>query len=281
MAVAIKSRRDSAADWTANDPTLALGEIGYETDTTKFKVGDGATAWTSLGYATGNALSVKLDDLTAPDANTDLDASTTKHGLVVKATAPAANVLNVVAIANGETVYTNKGLFDATVPSALGTASAGTGVVAARVNHVHAMPTAFDISPAAIADHAYTGFYITATCGAAITRGQVCYQGSDGKMELAKADSANTMPAEYLMVSNDTAEDATANFLVEGYYRDDSLFNLTSIGQEVYVSDSTAGAVLQGTGTFGSTDQVQMVGTAYSADIIHWRPNSTIVVPPA
>ncbi len=32
-------------------PTLAQGEIGYETDTTKFKIGDGSTAWSSLAYA--------------------------------------------------------------------------------------------------------------------------------------------------------------------------------------------------------------------------------------
>lgn len=46
----IQMRRDSAADWTSNDPTLAEGEFGYETDTTKMKNGDGSTAWTSLAY---------------------------------------------------------------------------------------------------------------------------------------------------------------------------------------------------------------------------------------
>ena len=44
-------RVDSAADWTSNDPTLLLGEIGLENDTEKMKIGDGSTAWTSLGYA--------------------------------------------------------------------------------------------------------------------------------------------------------------------------------------------------------------------------------------
>ena len=50
MAVQIQSRRDTAANWTSNDPTLAAGEIGFETDTGKVKVGDGATAWTALDY---------------------------------------------------------------------------------------------------------------------------------------------------------------------------------------------------------------------------------------
>jgi hypothetical protein len=38
--------------WAQVNPTLAQGEIGFETDTGKFKIGDGATAWNSLSYAT-------------------------------------------------------------------------------------------------------------------------------------------------------------------------------------------------------------------------------------
>ena len=56
----IQLRRDVAADWTSVNPTLAIGELGFETDTGKFKVGDGATAWTSLTYYTG---SLDLDEL--------------------------------------------------------------------------------------------------------------------------------------------------------------------------------------------------------------------------
>ena len=51
MAVQIQMRRDTAANWTFNDPTLAAGEIGVKTDTLKFKIGDGSTAWTALAYA--------------------------------------------------------------------------------------------------------------------------------------------------------------------------------------------------------------------------------------
>lgn len=43
-------RRDTAANWTSNNPTLLSGEMGIETDTSKFKIGDGSTAWISLGY---------------------------------------------------------------------------------------------------------------------------------------------------------------------------------------------------------------------------------------
>ena len=51
MTSRLQNRRDTAANWTSNNPTLAAGEIGLETDTSKFKMGDGSTAWTALAYA--------------------------------------------------------------------------------------------------------------------------------------------------------------------------------------------------------------------------------------
>lgn len=51
MAVRFQLRRDTAANWATANPVLALGEPGVETDTLKVKVGDGATAWNSLGYS--------------------------------------------------------------------------------------------------------------------------------------------------------------------------------------------------------------------------------------
>ena len=50
MAVTIQFRRDTAAAWTSANPTLAQGELGLETDTTYYKIGNGSTAWNSLAY---------------------------------------------------------------------------------------------------------------------------------------------------------------------------------------------------------------------------------------
>jgi hypothetical protein len=46
----IQIRRDTASNWTSANPTLANGELGIETDTSKIKVGDGSTAWSSKTY---------------------------------------------------------------------------------------------------------------------------------------------------------------------------------------------------------------------------------------
>jgi hypothetical protein len=46
----IQIRRDTSANWTSTNPTLAAGQPGFETDTGRIKIGDGSTAWTSLAY---------------------------------------------------------------------------------------------------------------------------------------------------------------------------------------------------------------------------------------
>jgi dsDNA-binding SOS-regulon protein len=51
MATQIQLRRDTAANWTSNNPTLASGEFGWESDTNRFKIGTGSAAWTALAYA--------------------------------------------------------------------------------------------------------------------------------------------------------------------------------------------------------------------------------------
>ncbi len=46
----VRIKRDTASDWTAANIVLADGQLGYETDTGRVKVGNGATAWNSLAY---------------------------------------------------------------------------------------------------------------------------------------------------------------------------------------------------------------------------------------
>jgi hypothetical protein len=53
MTTRIKLRRDIAANWTENDPILAEGEPGLETDTRKLKYGNGTSTWTVLEYSSG------------------------------------------------------------------------------------------------------------------------------------------------------------------------------------------------------------------------------------
>lgn len=57
----IQLRRDTAANWTSVNPTLAAGEVGFETDTRLEKIGNGSTAWTALPYVVANS-ATKVND---------------------------------------------------------------------------------------------------------------------------------------------------------------------------------------------------------------------------
>ena len=50
MATRMQQRRGTATMWTNANPILGVAEIGYETDTNKFKIGDGTNRWADLSY---------------------------------------------------------------------------------------------------------------------------------------------------------------------------------------------------------------------------------------
>ena len=54
-----KIRRDTAANWSSNNPTLAAGEMGLDQTNNFIKMGDGSTAWNSLAQFTQNIENVE------------------------------------------------------------------------------------------------------------------------------------------------------------------------------------------------------------------------------
>lgn len=48
MSLKIQLRRDIASNWIQNNPLLLNGEIGIETDTLKFKIGNGSQRWNDI-----------------------------------------------------------------------------------------------------------------------------------------------------------------------------------------------------------------------------------------
>ena len=71
----IKTRRGTASTWTSVNPVLDAGEFGYESDTTKFKIGTGSTAWNSLPYATAVVTSIPASGLTGTTMASNVVAS--------------------------------------------------------------------------------------------------------------------------------------------------------------------------------------------------------------
>lgn len=96
MTSRLQNRRDTSSNWTTNNPTLAAGEIGYETNTGKFKIGDGTTAWTSLGYTQNGTV-------------TSITAGTGLSGGTITSTGTIA-IDSTVATLTGSQTLTNKTL---------------------------------------------------------------------------------------------------------------------------------------------------------------------------
>jgi len=124
MADIIQIRRDTAANWTSANPTLAQGELGLETDTSKIKAGDGSTAWTSLGYLIDTGGYAAYSDATANFTGTlqnggsnvvvDTDIGSTVQGYDANTTT-STNTQTLTNKTVRDTVYALSGTaFDAT-----------------------------------------------------------------------------------------------------------------------------------------------------------------------
>jgi len=110
--VQIQIRFDTAANWMAANPVLKLGELGYETNTLRLKIGDGITSWNTLAY-----WAVGSGDVVGPAGATDhavarFDTATGKliqDSLMSLSDAgtpniPAAQTYNINGVAHAHTL---------------------------------------------------------------------------------------------------------------------------------------------------------------------------------
>jgi hypothetical protein len=99
--IVLQLRHSAATAWTTVNPLLASGELGYETDTAQFKIGNGSQRWNALAYG----------GLLGPTGNTGPTGMT----------GPAPSVVNSLTI-NG-TLYVQE------TQELVNTKSGATGVV--------------------------------------------------------------------------------------------------------------------------------------------------------
>ena len=80
MSVRIQVRRDTSANWTAANPVLASGEIGFITDLRKAKVGNGTNDWNSLEFLVGGSEAEMLSLINANTAAIQQEANSRQSG---------------------------------------------------------------------------------------------------------------------------------------------------------------------------------------------------------
>jgi hypothetical protein len=155
-------------------------------------------------------------------------ATTSAVGLTPAATAPGAGLLSVLAIANGETVRTDKAIFDTTNPAALGSAGPGSQVVAARRDHVHAMPSAADVGAIAVgaAPTAHAASHVT---GGGDTIADAIAAGNSGLMSGADKTKLNNIEAA-ADVTDATNVDAAGAVMNADYTAADVVLVGTGVG---------------------------------------------------
>lgn len=93
-------RRGTLSQWNAANVSLGAGilyqgELGYETDTGRFKIGDGSTAWSSLSYA-----SVLPSNFTA-GSGISITQGTNGSTLTISLSDPSIQVADITDFAEG------------------------------------------------------------------------------------------------------------------------------------------------------------------------------------
>ena len=65
MSMRIQLRRGTSNQWITANPILAEGEMGFEIDTSKIKIGNGLKIWTQLDYFAGSGAAIPIHAGTA------------------------------------------------------------------------------------------------------------------------------------------------------------------------------------------------------------------------
>lgn len=142
----IQVRRDTAANWTSVNPTLAAGEIGYESNTGLFKIGDGSTAWASLGYSavtTTSTSTLTNKTLTSPEETWSVSPTAATGTMNIDVVTSAAVLWTSNTSANW--VFNFRGNSTTTLSSILPVGSAVTVAIGATNGVTARYPTSFRI----------------------------------------------------------------------------------------------------------------------------------------
>ena len=131
----MQQRRGTAAQWVStnsgNGPILAAGEIGYESDTNKFKIGDGTNHWINLDYF------MDADSTTNPQFGSNIKfegATANAFETTLEVTDPTADRTITLPDASGTVVLANSSTGAVTISGDLTVSGTTTTINSTTIN---------------------------------------------------------------------------------------------------------------------------------------------------
>ena len=194
MAVRILLRRDTASNWVLNNPILLSGEIGIESDTNKFKIGNGSrwNSITSYAFKPGEANGIATLDSAGKIPTSQLPNQTSVSGEVAAAIA----ALTTTNLTEG----TNKYFTD----------ERSVAANASAISAVAATAAADSTSKANAAQTAATSAAATDATSKANAAQAAAILDAEGKIATAKSEAISTASNDATAKVNQALTDTTA-----------------------------------------------------------------------
>ena len=295
LSALMKQRYDTAANWTAQNPTLLAGEIGIESDTKKWKVGTGATAWTSLVYAIGGTYPIVNADIAAAAAIVDTKLATIATAGKVSGTAvtsgnistsgsftSTSTVTGTNLIPTGSGVPTNGIYLPAANSVAVATNSTGRLFVssAGLVGIGNSSPGAdLDIASLSGASNA-PGAIFRGGAGTGNSGGLALYNSSTDANQRNWYLVSNSTAYGDFAIKQGTSQGADPVLGTDMFYI--SRLGNVGIGTTsptnalLHVSSSVSGASIKSEDTGGTGSFVRILGDASSQNLINWKTGTSL-----
>jgi hypothetical protein len=214
MATRMQQRRGTASQWTSANPVLNAGEMGWESDTNKFKIGDGTNHWADLDYF------ADINSTVNPSFGTSITfegATADSYETTLQVTDPTADRTITFPNADGTVVLTTT--LDEMAQDAVNTAlTAGTGITKSYDDNANTITLSVDTSTiqARVADVSDTEIgYLNGVTSAIQTQ-------LDAKFATANASTTNISEGTNLYFTDERAQDAIGNSLGSGLSYNDS-----------------------------------------------------------
>ena len=207
----MQQRRGTASQWTSANPILNAGEMGWESDTNKFKIGDGTNHWADLDYfidvnSTVNPAfgsSITFEGATANDFETTLtmtDPTADRTITFPDATGTVALTSDIAVTASSTTTFTNKTLTSPKINEDVAVTATAT-----ELNYVDGVTSAIQTQMDAKAPLASPTFTGTVTLPSGTVTSAMILDGTIATADLA--DSAVTSAK----IADDTIVNADIN----------------------------------------------------------------------